>query len=526
MCATMLDFLQIQTPQKNGQVLILPDPNRMVQALRENSQTLDSAKTKILGYPLSYWRKKTREAVVGCSNTPLIVIGHQPGFMHPGVWAKHIVAKRMADALGGQAINLIVDHDAPKNTTFTVPALENKTLRVHPIRFANVPAGTTYEQIPALNNNEINQFEKHVQQAMGDRFDDSQMSTYIQALKTTRETSDWVDQSVNARRAVEANFDISINDHRVSQIWCGPLLIDLFMNAERFVDSYNRALSWYRKEFRIRGFNQPIPDLKCENHRCELPVWAVRGNEPRRRLFVEKSNTDLHLLADQESIGTLSISGKVAEEFLHQITHENIITHEINGWQFRPRALTLTLWARLLLADLFIHGIGGAKYDRITDIIIADYYHTPPPKMACVSATLWMVLPQSNITDHSIRKLQHRMRDMTFNPQRHLTISDEITELVNQKHEALQYALQLREKEPANHSARKKAFQQIRHINQTMLNTCPDTTKSLQADIERANDDRLQNTIARDRAWFFGLYDQNSLKTLLDALPQQRDFRV
>lgn len=446
--------------------------------------------------------------------------------MHPGVWAKHIVATRMAAAVGGQAINLIVDHDAPKNTTFTVPALENQTLRVHPIRFADVPAGTSYEQIPALNENEINAFENNVRQAMGDRFDDSQMPTYIHALKSARNQSDWVDQSVNARRAVEANFDLSINDHRVSHIWCGPLLMDLFMNADRFVDSYNRALSWYRKEFHVRGFNRPIPDLKCENHRCELPVWAVRRNEPRRRLFVEKSGTELHLLTDQESIGTIPISGKAAEKFLHQITHENLIMHEMNGWQFRPRALTLTLWARLLLADLFIHGIGGAKYDRITDIIIADYYNTPPPEMACVSATLWMDLPQSKISDHSIRKLQHQMRDMTYNPQRHITINDKITELMKQKHNTLQHAQQLREKEPANHSARKKAFQKIRHINQTMLNTCPDTTKSLQTDFERAKNDRLQNTIARDRTWFFGLYHQNTLKTLLAALPQQRDFRV
>lgn len=522
----MLDFLQIQTPQKNGQVLVLPEPNRMVQALRENGQNLDASDTKILNYPLSYWRKKTREAVAGCYDTPLIVIGHQPGFMHPGVWAKHIVATRMAKAVGGQAINLIVDHDAPKNTTFAVPALENQTLYVHPIRFADVPAGTSYEQIPALSENEINAFEKNVRQAMGDWFNDSQMSTYIQALKTTLDKSDWVDQSVDARRAVEANFNISINDHRVSHIWCGPLLIDMFMHAERFVDSYNRALSWYRKEFHVRGFNRPIPDLKCENHGCELPVWAVRGNEPRKRLYVEKSGTDLHLLTDQESIGTISISGKGAEEFLHQITQENLITHEMNGWQFRPRALTLTLWARLLLADLFIHGIGGAKYDRITDIIIADYYNTPPPKMACVSATLWMDLPQSNITDHSIHKLQHRMRDMTFNPQRHLKINNEITELMKQKHETLQHAQQLRDKEPANHTARKKVFQQIRHINQTMLNTCPDTTKSLQTDFARAKNDRLQNTIAQDRNWFFGLYHQKSLKILLDALPRQRDFRV
>ena len=38
----------------------------------------------------------------------------------------------------------------------------------------------------------------------------------------------------------------------------------------------------------------------------------------------------------------------------------------------RPRALTLTLFARLCVADFFIHGIGGGKYDEVTDRIIRE----------------------------------------------------------------------------------------------------------------------------------------------------------
>ena len=54
----------------------------------------------------------------------------------------------------------------------------------------------------------------------------------------------------------------------------------------------------------------------------------------------------------------------------------------------RPRALTLTLWARLLVCDFFVHGIGGAKYDRITDGIFRRYYRCEPPPYGCVTATL------------------------------------------------------------------------------------------------------------------------------------------
>src|SRR5207244_11160094 len=56
--------------------------------------------------------------------------------------------------------------------------------------------------------------------------------------------------------------------------------------------------------------------------------------------------------------------------------------------QLRPRALTLTLFARVCLGDFFIHGIGGGKYDEVTDVIIRDYFGLDPPAYQVLSATL------------------------------------------------------------------------------------------------------------------------------------------
>ena len=47
----------------------------------------------------------------------------------------------------------------------------------------------------------------------------------------------------------------------------------------------------------------------------------------------------------------------------------------------RPRALTLTLFARVCLGDFFIHGIGGGKYDEVTDAIIRDYFGIEPARV-------------------------------------------------------------------------------------------------------------------------------------------------
>ena len=66
---------------------------------------------------------------------------------------------------------------------------------------------------------------------------------------------------------------------------------------------------------------------------------------------------------------------------------------ERQGQKVRSRALTNTLFARLFLADLFVHGIGGGKYDELTDDIIRRFYGCEPPAFLVLSATRLLPLP-------------------------------------------------------------------------------------------------------------------------------------
>ena len=40
---------------------------------------------------------------------------------------------------------------------------------------------------------------------------------------------------------------------------------------------------------------------------------------------------------------------------------------QASGTPIAPKALALTLFARMFVCDLFIHGVGGGRYDRVTD---------------------------------------------------------------------------------------------------------------------------------------------------------------
>ncbi|MHC4696472.1 MAG: hypothetical protein ACYTFA_07010 [Planctomycetota bacterium] len=516
----MLDFSKLRAPAEHGGTLIEPLPAGWITAARANADALRIADTPLLGSTLADWRRKTRQAIVGGDDRLVIVTGHQPAFIHPGVWAKHVVATRLADAVGGVAVNLIVDSDAVKQSTIAVPSVQEGSVLVKNVPFADVPFGSTYEQIRLQTPEQTAQFEQAARDALGDRYEGSQMPAFFRALGVATDARDWVDQVVAARRAVEATFGVALEDRRVSGIWCSALVVDAVLNASRLADCYNRALAAYRKSNRVRGAGRPIPDLAVDSDRCEAPLWAYRPGEPRRRLFVHRKGDSLRLLAGGTEIGAIPAGRLDSCESLADALGR------LDGWQLRPRALTLTIWARLLLADLFIHGIGGAKYDRISDSIIADYYGLAPPHMVCASATLHMSLPARATTSDDVRRLRHELRDLRYNPQRHVPENPEAALWIERRVEAVSRSIELRTSASRDREARHHVFTRIREISAALLASQPGMLAAKQAGLAAALRNLQETKIALGREYFFGLYDTQSLEELTQALPAQRVFRI
>jgi hypothetical protein len=89
-------------------------------------------------------------------------------------------------------------------------------------------------------------------------------------------------------------------------------------------------------------------------------------------------------------------------------------TLRARGGKIRPRALLTTLYARLFLSDLFIHGIGGAKYDEVTDALLMDYFGCPPPAYLTATATLRLPLPIPNVSESDLRQVRQQLRDLQW----------------------------------------------------------------------------------------------------------------
>src|SRR5262249_37449043 len=143
----------------------------------------------------------------------------------------------------------------------------------------------------------------------------------------------------------------------------------LLAELPRFHAIYNDCVRAYRRENGIRSRNHPVPDLAAEHGWLELPFWGWRTGEHRRgRLFGRRDGGGVEL--------------RVGREVLKQTTHDLVaswLALEQRGIKVRPRALTNTLFARLFLADLFVHGLGGGKYDELTDAIIRRFHGIEPP---------------------------------------------------------------------------------------------------------------------------------------------------
>src|SRR5206468_798690 len=116
----------------------------------------------------------------------------------------------------------------------------------------------------------------------------------------------------------------------------------------------------------------------------EAPFWLddlVSKKRLRPSVFARDGGFVLELLSGQHFFFDPTIDAHEAGErlgrFLQQTQH-----------RLSPRALTLMIFLRLLLADQFVHGIGGGRYDQVTDQIIATHFGMEPPKFAVTTATL------------------------------------------------------------------------------------------------------------------------------------------
>lgn len=510
----MLNHDVLVAPSENGGVLLEPSPVPIAAMLAQSVQTFHKTPVTILGRLLTELRNATRMALAGYADRPVWTLGHQPEFLHAGVWAKHIAADRLARRGGGVAVHLIVDNDVPADAALRVPERRDNRLTLARVPVPTADAQQPFEHWPALSDAQQRGFAAEVRAAFGDWFETSLLPTFFEAMSGAN-GADYVDQFVAGRRAIDALAGVNLVEHRVSAAFGGPLVGQMMVDAPRFVTDYNAALSAYRTARGIRGTTRPIPDLAVDGDRVELPLWVYGPQEPRRRLFVAARGDAFDLYADDATLVTLT-------------------RRDIEAWcdgpvsplpdtdkAVRPRALSLTLWARLLLTDVFIHGIGGAKYDAMTDDLMRRYFGIEPPPILCASATLRLPFDREDPDGPLFATVQRRLRDWQYNPQRVMPGAADVEPAVAERSQLVERSRRLRDERPRDHAARRAVFQAIRSANERIRAAAPILGERLHAELDRARRRSRDAAVADSREFFVGLFPRPLLERLTAAVDER-----
>lgn len=281
--------------------------------------------------------------------------GHQAWFWHAGILAKYLaagacVAGLAAAGVAARAAHVVVDQDISDPWAVALPAEGGERVRVRlgPGSPVGVPAG----MMPALTNPACDRDLSGVRVLESARIG---LGAIIGALARERAAPSAAAQVAGALRRLMSpwvRLPRAVCATGLSrESWFAALVGEMVRDARACVHAYNNAAMMYPRA-RIRP-------LACDGTRVELPLWKLTPGGVRRSVY----------------------AGEVSQ---------------IGAEHLAPRALMLTASLRLAETDLFVHGLGGGVYERVTDAWMGAW--RPGWRLApCVVASATVHMPMEAV---------------------------------------------------------------------------------------------------------------------------------
>lgn len=431
---------QFRAPQQDGQLLAVPELSSLSTMVTANRHLWSSEGVSLGGMSLLQFRSLARRELVNVANQiaadwdlpprslsnlagPVIMTGHQPVLTHPGVWVKNIAAAAAAAKLSGTGVNLIVDNDQSHPLELAVPTGSIGHVRMEHVPLDDEQPALPWEERHLHNRAALDRGGETCRELVKPWGWEPLAASYWGTLRETPGFS--VVQLLSRARIVQearwggSNLEVPISRLSGTDSF-GLFTLQLISAASQFHKLYNQAITDYRRENNVTNAGQPVPFLAGERDRYELPFWLWQeGDRQRQPLFVVRSNDVWQLQAADISLGTVPADSAIGVEQL------SLLRAALGNWKLRPRALTTTLFARLGLADLFIHGIGGAKYDEMADQLMQEFWGLPAPAFLTLTATLRLPVEVPAISEDDLRALKRQLRDLHFNPGRQLHLPED-----------------------------------------------------------------------------------------------------
>ena len=530
-----LSWQRFATPRENRAVLAVPAMEDAGAMAAENVRLRSTSGYSLQGRSLAELSRQARVELLAAAQTwtaayrevqlpsvdpegLIFLAGHQPELFHPGVWFKNFALGELARRHAAAAVNLVIDSDSMKSSGLPAPGGSVADPRRETVLFDRADGRLPFEERRILDANLFAGFGRRVAERIAPLVPDPLIRRFWPMVLQRAQNVDRLGYCLaQARHQLEGQWGLQTLELPQSAV-CNSepfqwFLAHLFANIDRFRDCYNRAVQEYRLAHRIRNAAHPVPDLAAEGSWLEAPLWTWTAEQPqRRRVFVCRRGREVVISdrAGQELHVPLTAEGDASDAV------GRLMAWNRRGVKIRSRALITTLWARLALSDLFLHGIGGAKYDRVTDRLMETFFGLAPPGIMVLSATLYLPIQRPCASEENLRNIRRELRELRYHPEKYLRANPFLAgeadagALIDEKQRWI--------RTPVAHENAYRRWNSFRRINSELQPWVAQRRQQLlklEAETQRA---LRHERVLGWREYGFCLYPESDLKDFLGAL--------
>jgi hypothetical protein len=421
-----------ETPDHDGDLLVEPPLESWAGSASQAAAAVESWRFTVAGTDARVLRALARAEAIerartfserlgvalhGVPDTPTLIVatGHQPEIYHPGVWVKDFLLERAAQDAGAAAIDLVVDSDGFDSVGVHVPCMDEGVRACH-AELAIGTAGACFACAPVPSAEDLHRFradgERHLA-TLADPAPARRFGRFCDGMEAAAVGARNVAELVTiARRRYEAPagtgyLELPVTSMAASRAFA-TFVVHLALNARAFALAYNGALSAYRTANGTRNPAQPFPDLAIGETDVELPLWSLFA----ARTGVRVRAGAVPALIDESGVVLCDLGADPA------IAVERLLDA---GLSIAPKALALTLFTRMFVSDLFIHGVGGAAYDTVTDDVARSFFGVEPPPFVVASLTLLLPLGEHVTGDDEVAEAAMALNRLAQNPDQMLS---------------------------------------------------------------------------------------------------------
>lgn len=469
--------------------------------------------------PIAFWRAQARqellEAAVRYTSAyrpydgvvdpdRIVMAGHQPELFHPGVWFKNYALSVIGRDYQATAVNLVIDNDLRGSSSITVPTRTRAGVAAKTIEYDDPGLAVPFEQHRIANRDRFERFAGEVADSVRPWVGDPCVVPLWQhASEAIRRCGNIACAISSGRHALEASLGWQTLELPLSTVCRGSsfaaFVLALVTDLPRLHECYNSAVVHYRQAHRIRSSAHPVPLLRQQDGWWEVPLWTYDDARPNRRPVWVRSEGNQRYFSDREG-ATIQIPAHSEDPSVEP--ERLLLALQAANVKLRPRALVTTMYARLMLSDLFLHGIGGGKYDQLGDRIIERFFGVTAPPFMVLSATVMLPGIQRDNQHSEIARLRSRLRDVRFNPQR---FADQIpgSSLLSE-HETLRGSV------PAA-GQRGRWHRQISRLRDRLESELAPVKQRMLGELSRTLKAQKQADLLASREWPFCIYSTEML---------------